>query len=79
ASVGRVFLAVFFMAVSPVLSPENPLGVGLTATSNFNRDRDYAAKITFVANGADVAKLQGELRMDAQHFSAGTCEMSKSS
>ncbi len=23
------------------LSPENPLGVGLTATSNFNRDRDY--------------------------------------
>jgi len=30
------------MAVSPVLSPENPLGVGLTATSNFNRDRDYA-------------------------------------
>jgi len=31
------------MAVSPVLSLENPLGVGLTATSNFNRDRDYAA------------------------------------
>jgi len=40
--VGRVFLAIFFMAVSPVLSLENPLGVGLTATSNFNRDRDYA-------------------------------------
>ncbi|MDQ3369155.1 MAG: hypothetical protein M3680_27330, partial [Myxococcota bacterium] len=44
-SVGRVFLAVFFMAVSPVLSPENPLGVGLTATSNFNRDRDYAVHV----------------------------------
>jgi len=41
--VGRVFLAIFFMAVSPVLSLENPLGVGLTATSNFNRDRDYAS------------------------------------
>jgi len=41
-SVGRVFLAIFVMAVSPVLSLENPLGVGLTATSNFNRDRDYA-------------------------------------
>ncbi len=42
-------------------------------------DVEGGAKINFVANGADVAKLQGELRMHAQHFSAGTCEMSKSS
>jgi len=42
-------------------------------------DVEGGAKITFVANGADVAKLQGELRVHAQHFSAGTCAMSKSS
>lgn len=42
-------------------------------------DVEGGAKITFVANGADVAKLQSELRIHAQHFSAGTCEMSKSS
>jgi hypothetical protein len=41
-------------------------------------DVEGGAKIMFVANGADVAKLQGELRMHAQHFSAGTCGMSKS-
>jgi hypothetical protein len=41
-------------------------------------DVEGGAKITFVANAADVAKLQGELRMHAQHFSAGTCGMSKS-
>ena len=39
---------------------------------------DGGAKISFVANSADVAKLQSELRMHAQHFSAGTCGMSKS-
>lgn len=41
-------------------------------------DIEGGAKISFVAGGADVAKLQSELRMHAQHFSAGTCEMSKS-
>jgi hypothetical protein len=41
-------------------------------------DIEGGAKITFVANGADVAKLQSELRMHAQHFAAGTCGMSKS-
>ncbi len=41
-------------------------------------DVEGGAKIMFVANGADVAKLQGELRMHAQHFSAGQCGMSKS-
>lgn len=35
------------------------------------------AKIAFIASGADVAKLQSELRMHAQHFAAGTCEMGK--
>jgi hypothetical protein len=39
---------------------------------------DGGAKISFVASSADVAKLQSELRMHAQHFSAGTCGMSKS-
>ena len=41
-------------------------------------DIQGGAKISFVAGSADVAKLQSELRMHAQHFSAGTCEMSKS-
>ena len=36
-------------------------------------DIEGGAKITFVASGADVAKLQSELRMHAQHFAAGTC------
>ena len=35
------------------------------------------ARLTFVANGGDVAKLQGELRMHAQHMASGTCEMGK--
>lgn len=41
-------------------------------------DIDGGARISFIANGADVAKLQSELRMHAQHLSAGTCGMSKS-
>lgn len=41
-------------------------------------DIEGGAKITFVANGGEVAKLQSELRMHAQHFAAGTCGMSKS-
>ena len=41
-------------------------------------DVESGARITFVANGADVAKLQSELRMHAEHFAAGTCGMSKS-
>lgn len=36
------------------------------------------AKIMFVAGAADVAKLQGELRMHAQHLAAGTCGMKQS-
>ena len=40
-------------------------------------DVEGGAKIAFTANGADVAKLQGELRMHAQHFSSGSCDMRK--
>lgn len=40
-------------------------------------DVEGGAKIEFTSGGADVAKLQGELRMHAQHFSSGSCEMGK--
>ncbi len=40
-------------------------------------DVEGGAMIAFTANGADVAKLQGELRMHAQHLSSGSCEMGK--
>ncbi len=33
------------------------------------------AKVVFMANGGDVGKLQTELRMHAQHFASGSCEM----
>ena len=65
-SVGRVFLAIFFMAVSPVLSLENPLGVGLTANSNFNRDRDYANRAFWATLEAVAVYLDNlELRPPA--------------
>ena len=38
-------------------------------------DVPSGAKIAFIANGADVAKLQSELRGHAKHFSNGTCKM----
>jgi hypothetical protein len=38
-------------------------------------DVDGGAKLVFVAGGADVAKLQSELRMHAQHLASGTCSM----
>ena len=41
-------------------------------------DVDGGAKLSFVAGGNDVAKLQSELRMHAQHMSNGTCTMGKS-
>lgn len=41
-------------------------------------DVEGGAKITFVANSADVATLQSELRMHARHLSSGTCAMSES-
>ena len=34
------------------------------------------ARLVFVAAPSDVATLQDELRMHAQHFAAGTCQMS---
>ncbi len=41
-------------------------------------DVEGGAKIEFVVGAADVAKIQAELRMHAQHFASGTCEMGKS-
>ena len=38
-------------------------------------DIDGGASLAFVAGGADVGKLQSELRMHAQHLSSGTCAM----
>ncbi len=40
-------------------------------------DVESGAKIAFTASGPDVVTLQGELRMHAQHFSSGSCEMGK--
>jgi hypothetical protein len=37
---------------------------------------DGGARLVFVAAPNDVATLQDELRMHAQHFAAGTCQMS---
>jgi hypothetical protein len=42
-------------------------------------DIEGGVKITFVANGDGVAKLQSELRMHAQHLATGTCAMGSSS
>lgn len=41
-------------------------------------DIEGGAKIIFIANASDVAKLQGELRMHAQHLASGSCAMGKS-
>jgi hypothetical protein len=41
-------------------------------------DVEGGAKLLFIANAGDVAKLQSELRMHAQHLGAGTCGMAKS-
>ncbi len=41
-------------------------------------DVESGAKVTFVVSGGDVAKIQSELRMHAQHLSSGTCAMGKS-
>jgi hypothetical protein len=48
------------------------IGVHSKATA---ADIDGGAKVTFVANGGDVGKLQSELRMHAQHLAGGTCQM----
>jgi hypothetical protein len=44
-----------------------------SATSAENLDG--GARLVFVAAPADVAKLQEELRMHAQHLSSGSCKM----
>ena len=51
------------------------IGVHSKASAN---DIDGGAKLSFVAGSSEVAKLQSELRMHAQHMSTGTCSMEKS-
>lgn len=41
-------------------------------------DIEGGAKVTFIANAADVGKLQSELRMHAEHLASGTCAMDAS-
>lgn len=48
------------------------IGVHSKATAE---DIEGGAKITFIAFPDGVAKLQGELRMHAQHLASGTCKM----
>jgi hypothetical protein len=48
------------------------IGVHSKATAS---EIEGGAKVTFTAAGADVAKLQSELRMHAQHLASGTCGM----
>lgn len=38
-------------------------------------DVDGGARLALVVGGADVGKLQAELRMHAQHFASGSCAM----
>ena len=38
-------------------------------------DVDGGVKVAFIAGASDIGKLQGELRMHAKHYAAGTCEM----
>lgn len=38
-------------------------------------DVEGGIKIAFISGAADIGKLQGELRMHAKHYAAGTCEM----
>jgi mono/diheme cytochrome c family protein len=50
------------------------IGVHSKATAS---DVEGGAKVSFVAGSADVARLQSELRMHAQHLATGTCAMGK--
>lgn len=40
-----------------------------------SEDIDSGAKLVIVVGGADVAKLQTELRKHAEHLASGTCKM----
>lgn len=51
------------------------IGVHSKATAS---DVDGGAKLLFVSGAGDVAKLQSELRMHAQHLATGTCAMGNS-
>lgn len=72
-------------AVSSGKHPENPLGAGLTATSTFNRDRDYAPRPSVLAKGPRLAgpgssgararaRAQGSTARDTRPFTrAAAC------
>lgn len=51
------------------------IGIHSKATAT---DIEGGAKLSIIVGGADVAKLQSELRTHAQHMGAGTCAMAKS-
>jgi hypothetical protein len=51
------------------------IGVHSKAAAN---EIEGGAKLSFTASAGDVAKLQTELRMHAQHLSAGRCAMGAS-
>lgn len=38
-------------------------------------DVEGGVKVAFISGASEIGKLQGELRMHAKHYSAGTCEM----
>ena len=46
-----------------------------TASTATASDIDKGARVTFTAKPDDVAGMQSELRMHAQHLAGGTCEM----
>ena len=46
-----------------------------TASTAAASDLDHGARVTFTAKPDEVAGLQSELRMHAQHLGGGTCKM----
>ena len=56
--------------------PAMAMGMMISTTSTAaTSDIDKGARVTFTAKPDDVAGLQSELRMHAQHLGGGTCEM----
>ena len=51
------------------------IGVHSKATAS---EISGGVKLLFVSGGGEVVKLQGELRMHAQHMASGSCSMEKS-
>ncbi len=56
--------------------PAMPMGQMISVHSQANvTEMPQGARVDFVVSPTDVAKLQNELRMHAQHLTGGTCEM----